>query len=73
MNHCPICKKEKSKKGIPFSKKSLGQHLRSAHPREWAGMPSEGYEDSILDMVDLLAGDESDGVYWGIAYELGYF
>jgi hypothetical protein len=30
-------------------------------------------EDPALAMAELLAGDESDGVFWGIAHEHGYF
>lgn len=73
MKSCPICKKNKSRSGKDFTAESLQNHVRNAHPRQYPDLYEDEYQDDILDLVDVIAGDESDGVYWGIAYELGYF
>jgi hypothetical protein len=71
-----VCGKTKSKSKKDFTSATLKQHMRSCHPSEYIRQNERNlfeYDDPILDMADLLAGGESYGLYWGIAYELGYF
>jgi len=68
---CKICGRTKTRKHILFTENSLKNHLRSHQERNDTNW--HGEDDPILELVDLIADGESDGVYWGIAYELGYF
>ncbi len=75
---CDLCGATRSNKTNghrPFDKQSLKSHRKSCRQkilREQYDSGSE-FEDPALQMADLLASDESDGVYWGIAFEHGYF
>jgi hypothetical protein len=61
----------RNKKG-DFSKERAEQHEKTC-THCINGILPEDDENWALEMADLIAGDESDGVYWGIAYEHGYF
>lgn len=73
MKTCPVCKKTHSKNKNPFTADSLKSHVHNAHPKDYIRLYYDEYNDPILNLADVIAGDESDGVFWGIAHELGYF
>jgi hypothetical protein len=63
------CGKTKSNTGKPFTPQSLAQHERSCRDCNKA---DDTIKELGLEMTDLVAGDEeSDGVYWAMAWELG--
>lgn len=63
------CGRTKSNKGKPFTPQSLAQHERSCPD---CNRTDPAIEELGLEMTDLIAGDEeSDGVYWAMAWELG--
>lgn len=71
------CGKTGNRKG-DFSKERAEQHEKTCCSCELGVLyekPKKGTKDydPILDLANDIAGDESDGVFWGIAYELGYF
>jgi hypothetical protein len=75
-----VCGKTRGhNKNGDFSKERAEQHEKTCRfcelgvPYQKSSKETREFSDPILDMADLIAGDESDGVYWGIAYELGYF
>lgn len=70
------CGATKSKRGRAFTEGSLADHQASCPKCLGLDKPrrskrSETAESLGLGMTDLLAGDESDGVFWGMAAELG--
>lgn len=54
--------------GKPFTAASMAQHVRDCPA---CNGQIETYESLGLGMTELLAGDESDGVFWAMAWELG--
>lgn len=70
---CPICGATRNGKGRAFkSHRNMLDHKQSHFPteREEDDLPF-GKDDYRRDILDLFS-DESDGVYWGMAFELGY-
>jgi len=74
------CGRTHSQQGLRFdTPKRLADHeAQCPHCRR--GIPyspdhgdddGETYESLGLGMTEMIAGDESDGVFWGIAHELG--
>ena len=65
-----ICGRVRSNKGRPFTPQSLLDHQARCALCLLPFEEDEGDERG-LDLVDDIAGDEPDGVYWAIAHELG--
>lgn len=62
------CGRECSNRGKEFTTVTLKQHESSCKDCKSG---TETAESLGLGMTDLIAHGESDGVYWGIARELG--
>ena len=67
------CGKTMSGRGNPFTPESLAQHESDCY--KCNGGHRVSYRAQIkelgLNMTDMIAGDESDGVFWAMAWELG--
>jgi len=84
---CPVCTpptkcgRKYSQQGNPFDTPQRMNDHEAQCPYCKAGVPFpkfrprndyDPYEELGLEMTDLIAtGEENDGVFWGIAYELG--
>ena len=68
------CGKTKSKKGRRFTEKSIFQHQkdcpRCQENKLTKKQQQETAEELGLEWTEMLAGDESNGVFWGMAWEL---
>ncbi|KRT69364.1 MAG: hypothetical protein XU15_C0011G0046 [candidate division NC10 bacterium CSP1-5] len=63
------CGKTNSRSGKPWTWKSLENHITQC--KACRAEPVEE-EDLGLEMTELIAaGEELDGVFWGIAFEMG--
>ncbi|MBE7474307.1 MAG: hypothetical protein HS114_34690 [Anaerolineales bacterium] len=67
---CPKCRRWRNSRGRPFkSQAAVDQHAQTCADVPPLSDPVS--EDFDLEMTQLLAEDESDGVFWGLAWELG--
>lgn len=76
MLKCEVCGTIKNSKSKPFTNpQALYQHILNAHgikSKRKKYLPVVETPESLgLGMTELIAGDESDGVYWAMAHELG--
>ncbi len=62
------CGRTRSSNGESFTDASIAQHKKDC---SYCNGLAESYESLFLGMTDLLAVDELDGVFLGMAWELG--
>jgi len=70
---CNRCGRTRSRKSKPFTEETLKQHQITCTGKKSKQWQNNEFDHPALEMADLIAGDENDGVYWGIAQEFGYF
>lgn len=70
VKRCPICRRFQTRSGKAFTEETLQQHIKDAHPEKVRLEEDDPDYDPIYNMADLIAGGESDGVFWGIYDEL---
>lgn len=68
---CPICGKSKSSSERQFNNSSVRQHMSDAHKVSTAELSI--YNSYAYQIAEDIAGDESDGAFWGIYLELQGF
>lgn len=69
---CPICEKVKNAKGKKFNETTdLVQHVRTHFSEQGMDMFFYYYGNNKVSLLDSIAGDESDGVYFAMAWEMG--
>ena len=67
---CKHCGKSTSRSGKLFNQTSLNDHIRNKHFHPI--QRDAGHDrNTHIELVDDIAGDESDGVYHAIAFEMG--
>lgn len=69
-----LCGKTKTRKGKLFTSETLYAHEGDCQDciAIDEAQREKNYEEGFdLEMTDLIAGDELDGVYWAMAQELG--
>ena len=73
---CSVCNRTVSRSGKSWTKKSLDQHILALPDTKEGRIIRNAIEDNSieelgLEMTDMIAGDENDGVFWAIANEFG--
>jgi hypothetical protein len=70
MLRCKYCGATHSRSKKPFTQTSLNDHIRTKHPKTNRG-DNTPEEDSFPLTNSIVSDDESDGVFFAMAWELG--